>query len=183
MYAIISKLDPKTSEVVNTLWEKLCKQCGLRAIYKIPLPHLSWLVAEGLDLPGASKMLGQICKRTSQLTVHVFGLGVFTGEKPVLYLPTVKSHAMISLHEEIWKKLGPLSEDAQLYYSPKLWVPHITLALNDLTEENLPCAINATAFESIELFVGINGLAIAEYDGDKAGEILDQYHFEDQKAA
>jgi 2'-5' RNA ligase len=66
-----------------------------------------------------------------------------------------------------------------MYYSPKLWVPHVTLALNDLNQENLACAINAIAFETIELFIRISNLALARYEDKKAGEIIENLKFSD----
>lgn len=179
MYAIISKLDPESSTIVNKHWRKLCEACGLTAIYNLPLPHLTWMVAEDLAVKKSAPIIAQISENESPLTLHTFGLGVFTGEKPVLYLPVVKSIEMISLHEKIWDQVFSFSKDQKLYYSPKLWVPHITLAINDLTEENLSCAVNALAFDTIELFIQIRNLAIARYEDKKAGDILEQFNFPD----
>ena len=177
MYAIISELDPESSTTVNQLWQKLCDACGLNAIYNMPLPHLTWMVAEELEIENSSPIIAQISEGTTPLTLHTFGLGVFTGDNPVLYLPTVKSIEMINLHEKIWNQISPFSKDQKLYYSPRLWVPHITLAINDLTKENLACAINAIAFDTIELFIQISNLAIATYEEKKAGDILEQFKF------
>ena len=177
MYAIISELDPQSSRTVNDLWRKLCESCGLTAIYDLPLPHLTWMVAENLAVDKAVPILSQISENSAPLTLHTFGLGVFTGAKPVLYLPPVKSIEMIELHEKIWDQVSPLSQDQKLYYSPKLWVPHITLALNDLRDDNLACAINAIAFDTIELFIRISSLAVARYEDKKAGEILEKFMF------
>jgi len=175
MYAMISKLDPESSGTVTDLWRKLCKACGLTAIYDLPLPHLTWMVAEELDIQKSAPILARISETTAPLTLHTFGLGVFTGKKPVLYLPLVKSIEMIKLHEKIWNQISPFSKDQKLYYSPRLWVPHITLALNDLNEDTLACAINTIGFDAIELFIQISDLAIARYEDKKAGEILEDF--------
>jgi 2'-5' RNA ligase len=177
MYAILSELDPESSTTVNKIWRKLCEACGLTAIYKLPLPHLTWMVAEDLDRHKTTPILARIADNTTPLTLHTFGLGIFTGENPVLYLPTVKSVEMIDLHERIWDQVSPFSTEQKLYYSPRLWVPHITLAINDLNQDNLACAINAIAFDTIELFIQIDNLAIAQYKDKQAGEILAQFEF------
>lgn len=177
MFAIISELDPDASTIVNELWMKLCDACGLMAIYNMPLPHLTWMVAEDLDIQKSAPIIAQISENTAPLTLHTFGLGLFTGEKPILYLPTVKSIEMIKLHEAIWDQIYPFSDGQQLYYSPRLWVPHITLAIDELNEENLACAIKATAFDTIELFIRISNLAIARYEDKKAGKFLEQFKF------
>ena len=180
MNAIISKLDPESSGTVTDLWRKLREACGLNAIYDLPLPHLTWMVAEELDIKKSAPILTQISDTTASLTLHTFGLGVFTGKKPVLYLPLVKSVEMIDLHEKIWDQISPFSKDQKLYYSPRLWVPHITLALNDLNEETLACAINTIGFDTIELFIQISDLVVARYEEKKAGEILKDFKLRQQ---
>jgi 2'-5' RNA ligase len=177
MYAIISELDPESSSTVNGLWLELRRACGLTAIYEVATPHFTWLVAEELKIQKAAPILSQISDQASEMTLHTFGLGIFSGEKPVLYLPLVKSREMIALHEMIWDQIQPYSKEAKLYYSPKLWVPHITLALNDVTRDTLACAVNAIAFEPIELFVKVDNVALAEHEEDQPGHILSQYRF------
>lgn len=180
MFAIISELDPESSSTVNQIWQELCKGCGLTAIYNMPLPHLTWMVAEDVNIAQTKDILAQIVKISHPLTLHTFGLGIFSGKNPVLYLPTVKTIEMITLHEEIWRQVSPVSSEQKMYYSPKLWVPHITLAINDLNEDNLACAVNAIAFETIELFIRINNLSLARYEDKKAGERLLDLRFSEQ---
>ena len=175
MFAIISALDPDSSATVSAIWQKLCQSCGLTAIYEIPTPHFTWLLADNLEIQKTRKALAEITAEASTMTLHTFGLGIFTGDQPVLYLPIVKSSKMIALHEKIWEQIIPLSDDPKMYYSPVLWVPHITLALNDLNQDNLTCAVNAIASEPIELFIKVDNLAIAEYQKSKSGKIFDRF--------
>jgi 2'-5' RNA ligase len=175
MYAIISELDPESASTVSQIWQNLCMTCGLREIYNLPTPHFTWFLAEGFDREKVSRNLEQIASSADPFTLHTFGIGIFSGEKPVLYLPIVKTVEMIRLHNALWYQIQPLSENAKLYYSPDLWVPHITLALKDLTQENLACAVNAIAFEPIELFVKVDNLALVAYDDDRASETIKIY--------
>ena len=177
MHAILSKLDPASSETVHKLWEQLRESCGLRAIYETPIPHFSWFVAEQINFERASPILSQIVGQQSSMTLHTFGVGLFSGATPTLYLPIVKSREMIALHETLWDQITPFSKQVKLYYSPMLWVPHITLALKDLTRENLACAVEAIGFEPIELFITVNNLAFAENEVEVIGKILKDYPF------
>jgi len=172
MYAIISRLDPDSATIVSNLWRRLCKTCGLKEIYNLPTPHFTWFLAEDLDKERVIPLIRQIALMHDPFRVHTFGLGIFSGEKPVLYLPIVKSIEMIHLHRAIWNQIQPYGEDSKLYYSPRLWVPHITLALKDLTKENLACAVNAVAFDPIELFVTVNNLALVAYENESTGKTL-----------
>lgn len=181
MYAIISELDPLSSATVNALWQELCEKCGLQAIYKLPTPHFSWLLADQLDHDQVAPIISQITDNAVIMTLHTFGIGVFTGENPVLYLPIVKTHAMITLHEDIWKQIQPFTEGLTMYYSPKLWVPHITLALYDLNCENLSCAISTIACIPIELFITVDNLSIVKQEEAETGQTIARYHLSGTK--
>jgi len=181
MYAVISELDSKSAETVSQIWRRLCLDCGLKEIYNLPTPHFTWFLAEEMDIEKAAPILEQIGLGVESFTLHTFGLGIFSGEKPVLYLPMVKTVEMIQLHQAIWDQIQVYGEDAKLYYSPRLWVPHITLALKDLTKENLACAVNTIAFEPIELFVEVNNLALVTYENKRASETLKTFPFRSQE--
>jgi len=177
MYAIISELDKRSSAQVIEFWETLCEACGLRGIYDIPTPHFTWFAAENLDVEKAKPIISQIVENQEPFEIRTFGLGVFSGDHPVLYLPMVKTRQVLDFHDEIWEKLRPFSSDTQLYYSPWLWVPHITIALKDLTRDNLTCAINAIAFEPIELINQVTNLILADYEDERPGQMLERFPF------
>ena len=177
MYAIISELNPAASTDVNTYWQKLSMVCGLEAIFHMPTPHLTWMVSQEIDIHHAAPLISQIASREVSISLHTSGLGIFTGKHPILYLPVVKSQKMITLHQAIWNLLQPLMKTHNEFYFPKAWVPHITLALNDLTKDNLACAVNSIAFEQIEIKTTLDSLSIAEYEKEIAGEIIKRFQF------
>jgi len=177
MIGVISELNPNTCQIVRDIWQHLHDECGLQGIYETPIPHFTWLLAEQFNREHTNKILKILVTKIQSFKLHTFGLGLFTGAEPVLYLPLVKSIEMINLHGQIWVQIAPLSQGLNKYYSPKIWVPHITIALNDLNKENLSCAINAIAFKQIELCVQVNNLAIAELENDREGEILYRFEF------
>jgi 2'-5' RNA ligase len=160
MYAIISELDPEASLVVKDLWNKLREACNLMAIYELPTPHLTWLTAEELDVTAVERFLADLSNNTQPLTSFIFGFGIFSGDRPVFYMPLVKSQAMIDLHKEIWRQSTGLIKNENRYYSPNFWLPHITLAINDITKESLACALKAVAFETVEMQVIFNNLLV-----------------------
>jgi hypothetical protein len=179
MYAIISEIDPHSSTEVAKIWGELSQVCGLREIYTLPTPHFTWLVAEELALEEANSILSSMIVNTPKIATFTSGLGIFSGEYPVLFLPMVKSIEMIHLHQKIWEQLGPCCKEKNKYYSPSFWLPHITLALKDLNKENLTCAVNLIAFEQIELSVLMTSIAIAEHQIGQNAQILERYNVGD----
>jgi 2'-5' RNA ligase len=179
MHLIISELDPESANTVSNLWYDLRKACGLKAIYDVPRPHVTWFGADYIDVAKITPIMNQIANGEIPFTLRSFGIGVFSGKTPVLYLPIVKTEPLFSFHKKIWNQVHPYSTEASLYYAPDMWVPHITLALKDLNQNNLTCAVNAIAFDPIELVYSIDNIAIASYKNDPPGEILEKFQIGD----
>jgi len=172
MYAIISEFDPDSIKTIRSFWQQLCRLCGLKEIYHIPIPHFTWLLAEEMDIGRVQTLIDRIASENEYLTVQTFGLGIFTGREPVLYLPIAKTLTLLQLHQNIWEGLLPYSKGVKQYYSPSQWIPHITLALKDLTQDSLECALSEIAFEPIELSCRALKLALVAYKDGSRGETL-----------
>jgi 2'-5' RNA ligase len=177
MYAIISEIDSKAGVIVKDLRGRMREACGLMAIYELPTPHLSWMVAEAFDVPLVEALIADIAESTDEFTTYVFGFGIFSGERPVFYLPLVKSQAMFALHSQIWRQTLSYSHRPNQYYSPSHWLPHITLAINDITQESLACALESVAFEPVEMRITVDNLIVVAQDDDPSSMALKKYHF------
>lgn len=178
MYAIISELDPQSSIVVKDLWGRLREACGLMAIYELPTPHFTWFVAETLDIPAVEAVIAGLSAQSREITSYVFGFGIFSGERPVFYLPLVKSQAMIDLHRQIWSDVISLSHQPNRYYSPSFWLPHITLAINDITKESLACALESVAFDPVEMTVSVDNLIVVTQEDEPSSLAFKQFRFQ-----
>ena len=175
MYAIISELDYDASVMVKNLWARLRDACGLTAIYEFPTPHFTWFAAESIDRPVVTALVADLTARTQCLTILASGLGIFCGEKPVIYLPLVKTQEMIELHDWLWTQIEPHSEQKNKYYAPNNWMPHITLAINVVSRESLKCALETIAFEPIEMRFSVDNLIVVTQEDDPSSMILERF--------
>lgn len=66
---------------------------------------------------------------------------MFTGESPVIFILVVKDTQLLKFHYSIWERLKQAKEDISDYYSPQSWIPHISLAYEDVTKENIGKAL------------------------------------------
>jgi len=147
------------------LWSLLENHCGLSGIKFTPIPHFSYQGAEAYALEPVKATLHQIAADTAPFEVQICGLGIFTGDIPVLYLPIVKTQVLLSLHQRIWTAVLQFANELNQYYTPEHWVPHITLAHRDVTQDRLICAIEDLAFFPLNATVRVDQLAlIAETD-------------------
>jgi len=142
MHGLITLLDEQHDCEVKALWREMESACGLGLLVKrVPFPHFSWLVCEDYDDDLALAAMNRIAAQAKPFVVQTAGLGVFTGEHPVLYASVTRTAALSALHELIWREMRPALTKAAAYYEPPNWMPHITLAQGDLTPDTLACAM------------------------------------------
>lgn len=166
MYVVASLLNPTATLRTQELWQWLEQSCGLAGIKLTPLPHFSWQAAEHYDLERAEAALRSLAERSKPFTIYSNGLGIFTGESPVLYTGLVKTRQLLEMQEAIWQAAQPHSRHSNGYYDPDSWVPHVTLAYRDVNRENLACAMLNLAFREVKMEIRVDHLAlIYEIDG------------------
>lgn len=160
MNGIASLLKEPEKTTVERLWHELDSKCGLQGVQTTPYPHLTWQVTQGYDLPKLDRILKKISHRTKPFSLRTDGLGIFTGEKPVVYISIVKDENLLRLHESLWERTKEFAREPDLQYSPPHWIPHITLVYNDLTQDNMNCALQILAFQKFEWEIKIDQLTL-----------------------
>ncbi len=176
MHALISSLDEVSNERVTTLWEALASTCNLRHIFATPLPHFSWHAAKSYSLDLLEPLLDDWARQAEPFQVRTSGLGIFTGEKPIVHLRLVSTNILEYYHRQIWRhvKATPTIEPSP-HYAPNTWLPHITLGIEDVTFSNLGCAINQLAFQAYDWLIQVNNLMVVTHEPDQPGEIIRQF--------
>jgi 2'-5' RNA ligase len=177
MHGIVSLLDSKHYELVKIIWQKLERNCGLHGMGTNPLPHFSWQAAENYPEPATETAIKSIAGRLRPFKVQVAGLGIFTGQKPVLYLALVKTEELAQVHKYIWQQVSKIATAPVPYYSPQNWVPHITLAWGDAQADSLACAIQMLASQPLDWQLEVNNLSIVGQLPSQAGKLQYRYRF------
>lgn len=177
MFAIISLLDETHTRLVTELWNHLKTTCGLEGVFSTPLPHFSWHVAEAYWFTRLEPILIKIAQQTQPFTVRSTGVGIFNKTNPVIFLPLVRQPELTHIHQKLWRKVAPVAQNSSLFYDPTHWMPHITLAYNDVTPERLTCAIHELAFEALDWEIQIDNLAVVCQDENQVGHLYRKYPF------
>ena len=176
MNGIASLLDKISTAHVESLWQELEASCGLSGVRVMPFPHFTWQVTERFDLSRLEKVLREISQQTQPFTIHTAGIGIFTGENPIIYITIVKEESLICFHEMLWKHTNKLALNPNHHYSPDHWVPHITLSYNDVRPDNLSCALLTLAFQPFIWEIQIDNLVFVAQEGDQTIETIN-YRF------
>lgn len=135
MVAIVSLLDAVHSEKVHQIILELEREFGLKGVQATSYPHITWLTANDGSLTDLKNALGKAAGICCRITAQAMGLGVFTGPKPVLYIPIIRSEAMNHFHGQLYEAVSEISQEIGHFYQADLWMPHISLALGDTTPE------------------------------------------------
>lgn len=168
MHGVATLLPEPYYALVEAIWDELEARHGLTGIRITPYPHFSWQIGEGYDVPALQSALEQIAARQAPFNVNTTGLGFFTGERPVMFIPVVKSPQLLAFHQQVWDTLLPITKGASLYYSPQNWMPHISLAYEDLTPKNIGKVMKSMAFQTFNWQIEVNNLSfIYEPEGVK----------------
>lgn len=137
MMGIVSLLDDLHYHYVENLWTELQQKFGVKGVYVTPFPHFSYHVASDYNSEMLAPILHKVAVNQAPFQVRASGLGIFTGEAPVLYIPVVRNPALTQLHELLWQELFNTGNGVLEYYHPDHWIPHITIGFGDLNGDNL----------------------------------------------
>lgn len=170
MHGVVSLLDDKHCALVEHLWDELETGPGVRGLYKTPFPHFSYHVAEGYDVDLLESILPYLASHYLPLRVRTTGLGIFSGDHPVLHVAVVRSPVLSALHKRLWHGLTTASAGTVEYYHPEQWMPHITLADGDALKEHLPDVVRLLSPLAFDWEIEVNNLSLI-YDMGTTQEV------------
>ncbi|WP_114779473.1 2'-5' RNA ligase family protein [Botryobacter ruber] len=166
MIAITSILDSKHSQYVNDLTALLEQNFGLKGVMLTPYPHLTLLTAEVPDIDELKEYLETVCLETPSFSVRTTGLGIFPGESPVVYVPVLRTNVLNQLHTKLHRDVSEMSSEMGVYYNPNMWLPHISLALGDMTQELLGPVLTFLSQYQFTWEMVLDNLTIMRKSGD-----------------
>lgn len=137
MMGIVSLLDDLHYQYIENLWAELQQKFGVKGVYVTPFPHFSYHVANDYNIDILEPILQRIAANQASFQVRTSGLGIFTGEAPVLYIPVVRHPILTQFHELLWRELSNTGNGTLEYYHPDHWLPHITIGFGDLSSDVL----------------------------------------------
>lgn len=175
MQGIVSLLPPDYSSQVKALWDELYTEFGLQGVQITHYAQFSWQIVQEYDFQQLDPILEEIARRTSPLKVRTAGIYLLTGPRPVIAIGIVKTIPLIKLQEELWNRLTEIATDPSPLYHPQAWLPHIPLAFEDVTQENLSAIIGKLGFRPLAWEMTIDNLSVLSQEPGNASELSLQY--------
>jgi len=176
MNGIVSLLPQPQYGMVEALWAEIDRACGSRGVYVTPYPHFSYQIAPQYALDRLDEALRSFAVSHAPFRVRTAGLGIFTGARPVLYVPLVRDAALSAFQRALWDATAPHGENVSPLYAPERWLPHITLGLGDLTPGRLAALMPALAGRETSWEFSVDHIALV-HDGTGRQIVRSRYDF------
>jgi 2'-5' RNA ligase len=177
MPGVIVCLTGESADRVRRLWEAAKAEFGAPLAPPAAIPHISLEVASTADLEKLGPSLKAIACSTAPFRVRTTGFGVFTGEPLVLYLSVVRTSRLALLQRVVHQETAGAWSGPVEHFRPDNWMPHITIAMQDLTVERLAAVMPWLARQDLSFDVPIDNLAVGE-DTPDGHRILASYPLE-----
>jgi 2'-5' RNA ligase len=177
MHGLVSLLAQPYYQKVQKIWDELEQECGLEGIRVTPYPHFSWQIAADYNLQKLGEVMENIAANTAPFSVLTTGLGIFTGPKPVIFVPLVKSTQLMNFHDLVWESVKLLGRDISPYYDPCSWTPHISLAYEDVNEFNISAVINKLVFETYNWEITVDNISLIYEPEGEIGKLKYNFQF------
>lgn len=170
MYAVISTVDRSALVMVARIRSWLSGQCSYQKMPRGLTPHLSWQGAQDYPLKKVEEVMQDLAQSLKPVTLRVSGFGIFSGKEPVVYLPVPRPAEIAQIHQTLWNSLSPLAEGLNDYFSPQIWIPHISIFYGDEeTLESLTCALGKLTGTEIRFDITLDHFSIAFVKNGKYG--------------
>jgi 2'-5' RNA ligase len=165
---IISILDEPAFAHIMALWQTMEREFGAAAGFPGALPHFSYHIAETYDLAAAAAVVAGIAAAQPAVVVETSGFGVFTGAERTIYIPVARNAELASLHGRVCERMRAAGMETAGYYLPERWLPHITIAQQNVPASALPRLLAWLSEQDFSWRLPVTNLAIAEQTPDGA---------------
>lgn len=157
--SVVSYLDAQATKVIRDLQQKVSDITGSKASLQAWQPHIT--IGDGIEIEnGTDDLIKDIINNTKSIhpfSVKIVGFGSFSaraigkGEESspyVLFAAVIVSHEL----DELVRKINYATMGYSTWYSmPRPYLPHVTLAFRDLTEDGYLNGLKYLQDKSIEL--------------------------------
>jgi 2'-5' RNA ligase len=175
MQALVTLLPDDLYKKVQRIWMELKRDYNISRVLVTPFPHISLSTADSYK--DIDKHLEQFISKVEPFTIRTNGLGIFAGERPLLYIEVNKNRELLNFHEELWKTVDKIAINPEKLYRPEYWVPHITLIfLGDLTKENIGEIMEKYAFQDFHYEFEVNNISLLQGSFEKGIKLVNTYN-------
>jgi 2'-5' RNA ligase len=133
---ILSILEGAVAEESKRLWTLFENVYGSKGVQSFDYPNVTFQAGYCHDIALVQNTLAALSRNLSPFTVIVDGLDYFDSSSKAVFLSVQLTAELRQINQTINDMLSKCCEEIFESYRPEKWRPHITVAMDDLTDEN-----------------------------------------------
>jgi hypothetical protein len=161
-YGVVALLDDAGEAFVQSIWRDFENEFDIQHPFATPVPHVTHIQAEDIRQDDLEAALTTFAEQQAPYTLHASGLGIFTGEKTVVYMALVRNLALNHIHsrliDSLYSTIEGMSEEHLINY----WMPHISLLVPGMGSNQLADVIQFLSAQSFERDITVSKLALLD---------------------
>jgi len=173
---IVSILEDSLYKDVKSLWKVLEQKYGSVGVQTFSHPHISFQGGKTDSLGQLTRDFQDVVANIGPFVIEVSGFGHFDEE--VIYLKVDKTDSLIDISKRINHFVKDHCRDLFEHYMPENWIPHITLAMDDLTEEAFEKAWAELKNSEIEFKQEVHNICAVKWYPDGKIRMVEKYELQ-----
>lgn len=158
---------------VLEFWNVFEEEYNSVGVQSFDYPNLGFQGGSCEDINSLIEDLKVLCKKVRSFEFETQGIGYFVDTSNVVYLSVDKKHNLKELHNDLNILMKRHCDKTFKLYEPDNWVPHITLAMQDLSDEDLNEF--KSEYTSLQNFTQeINNIALVEFKTNGNVDLLEK---------
>jgi len=158
---VVSILEDKPYRDVKDLWKLFEKEFDSVGVQAFNHPHITFQAGKTESIRQLKKDFQKIVPDIKPFVIEINGARHF--DKKVIYLKVEKTAELIRINTLINQFLKTHCQGLFEYFVPPNWIPHITLAMDDLTEENFKKAWSQLKDSKIKFKQKLHNICIVKW--------------------
>lgn len=161
---VLSVLEGAPYFEVKKLWKLMQRRYHSKGVQSFSHPNLTFQGGKTDRLPELKCEFRQLTSGVKPFKIDVSSLGDFN--KKAIYLRVKKAPDLVKVNGLVNQFLGQYCEGLFKTYYPENWVPHITLAMEDLAERDFEAVIDELSNRRIEFSQTIHNICLVKKCAD-----------------
>ena len=170
---VVSILEDKPYKTVKELWRLFEKEFDSVGVLTFNHPHITFQAGKTESIRQLKKDFQKFVSNIKPFDIEVNRTRHFN--KKVIYLRVGKTTELIRINKLINQFLKTHCQSLFKYFTPPNWIPHVTLAMDDLTEENFERAWSQLKHSKIKFKQKLHNICIVKWHPDGKIRIAKKY--------
>jgi 2'-5' RNA ligase len=126
-------IPPPLGDDVRRLWQRFEREFGCRAVQEFGHPDLAFQGGQCTDQSALRAEISLWASAVDPLEIEINGVGCFENPSPVVFLSVVPTPELQRIHCDLNRIVAHHCTELFPEYLPERWVPHVTIAMQDIT--------------------------------------------------